>query len=54
MKKKDLKEKTAAVKSETKTALETILENLNQGQRKKIVKVPEVKALLERYGVDTE
>ena len=51
MKKAKLKEKTEAVKSETKYALETILDNLNQGQRKKIEKVPEVKVLLERYGI---
>ena len=51
MKKAKLKEKTEAVKSETKIALETILENLNQGQRKKIMNVPEVKVLLERYGI---
>lgn len=52
MKKTELKEKTTAVKTETKEALETILNNLNQGQRKKVVKVPEVQKLLERYGVE--
>lgn len=44
--------KTAAVKSETKTALLTMLSALNQGQRKKMVKNAEVGALLDRYGVE--
>lgn len=52
MKKKELKTKTAAVKDQTKLALETILENLNKGQRKKVTSVAEVKALCERYGVE--
>jgi peptidyl-tRNA hydrolase len=51
MKKQELKEKTAQVKTETKTALETILDNLNQGQRKKVLKVEAVKELCERYGI---
>lgn len=52
MKKKDLQEKTQAVKDETKAALETILDNLNKGQRKKVMGIAEVKALCERYGID--
>lgn len=51
MKRTELKTKTATVKTETKDALETILDNLNQGQRKKVIAVPVVKALLERYGI---
>jgi len=45
-------EKAEAMKAETKEALETVLAELNQGQRKKIVKNEKVKALLERYGVE--
>ena len=52
MKRDTLKTKTEAVKSDTKAAIEVILDNLNQGQRKKVAKVPEVKALLERYGIE--
>ncbi len=52
MKKKELQEKTQAIKDETKAALKTILDNLNKGQRKKVLAVPEVKALCERYGID--
>lgn len=52
MKIKDLKAHTAAIKNETKTALQTMYDSLNQGQRKKILKVEAVKTLFDRYGVD--
>jgi len=51
MKRQDLIEKTAAVKAETTTALQTMYDALNQGQQKKIVKDEAVKALFDRYGV---
>ena len=51
MKKSELKTKTEKIKNETKEALETILDNLNQGQRKKVLKIEEVKILCERYGI---
>ena len=40
-----------AVAAETKTALQTVFDNLNQGQQKKLLRSPEVKALFERYAV---
>lgn len=40
-----------AVTAETKTALQTVFDNLNQGQQKKLLKSPEVRALFERYAV---
>ena len=52
MKKIVLKEKTEAVVNETKTALQTMYDALNQGQQKQIVKNAEVKALFDRYGVN--
>lgn len=52
MKKATLKREVAAVKVETKTALQTMYDALNQGQQKKIVKNAEVKALFDRYGVE--
>lgn len=52
MTKRELREALNTCKTETKTALETILAELNHGQRKKIVKSEAVKALLDRYGVD--
>ena len=50
-------ELTAAVetaKTETKNALQTVYDSLNQGQQKKIVKDEAVKALFDLYGVDYE
>ena len=49
-----LKENVAKTKGETKAALQTLYDALNQGQRKKVVKNAEVKALFDRYGVDYE
>lgn len=40
-----------AVAAETKIALQTVFDELNQGQQKKLLKSPEVKALFDRYAV---
>lgn len=40
-----------SVAAETKTALQTVYDNLNQGQQKKLLKSPEVRALFERYAI---
>lgn len=48
---------TAAVddaKAETRNALQTVYEALNQGQQKKILKDEKVKAVFDLYGVETE
>lgn len=52
MKKVDLIAAVQAVKDETRTALQTMYDALNQGQQKKIVKNESVKALFDRYGVE--
>ena len=52
MTKAELKRKTDAAIAETKTALQTVYDALNQGQQKKIVKDEAVKALFDRYGVE--
>lgn len=52
MKKIDLFTAVQMVKTETKTALQTMYDALNQGQQKKIVKNESVKALFDRYGVE--
>ena len=52
--KRKLRENVGKVKGDTKSALQTMYDALNQGQRKKIVKNPEVKALFDRYGVEYE
>ena len=52
MKKHELKAKTDTVVAEIKAALQTVYDALNQGQRKKIIKDEQVKALFDRYGVE--
>lgn len=47
-----LVEKVIAYNLEIKTALQTMYNALNQGQRKKILKNEKVKILFERYGVE--
>ena len=39
-------------RTQTRDALQTVYDALNQGQRKQIVKDDKVKELLERYGVE--
>ena len=51
MLKSELQEKTQAVKDETRTALQLLYDSINQGQKKKLVKLEEIKALFDRYGV---
>lgn len=51
MKKSELTAAILAVKNETRNALQTMYDTLNQGQKKKIVKDEKVKALFDRYGV---
>jgi hypothetical protein len=52
MTKNELERKTAATVEETKTALQTVYDALNQGQQKKLLKDEAVAALFERYGVE--
>lgn len=42
------------VAAETKTALQTVFDNLNQGQQKKLLKSDKVKKLVEQYGIVVE
>ena len=48
----ELREATEALKSETRTALQTVYDALNQGQQKKILKDPAVAALFERFSIE--
>lgn len=52
MKKSELTAAILAVKTETRNALQTMYDALNQGQQKKIVKDEKVKALFDLYGVN--
>ena len=51
MKREKLDQAVEVVKEETKTALQTVYDALNQGQQKKILKDEAVKRLFDRYGV---
>ncbi len=51
MDKNTLNEAVNACKAETKEALQTVYDELNNGQQKKLLKNEAVKALFERYGV---
>ena len=46
-----LVEKAKAYNRELRDALQLIYDELNQGQRKKIMRNPTIKALNERYGI---
>ena len=52
MTKTELTTSVEAAKAETKNALQTVYDTLNQGQQKKLVKDETVKALFDLYGVE--
>ncbi len=52
MKKTELIQKTDAVVSETKAALQLVYDTLNKGQQQKILKDEAVAQLFARYGVE--
>lgn len=54
MRRDKLMEAVAAAKDETKNALQTVYDALNQGQQKKIVKDEAVRRLFDLYGVKYE
>lgn len=52
MRKADLTQAVEICRAQTKEALQTVYDTLNQGQQKKIVKDEKVKALFDLYGVE--
>lgn len=52
MTREELKTAVVSAKTETKNALQTVYDSLNQGQQKKLVKDEKVKALFDLYGVN--
>ena len=52
MTKNELNAAVEAARAETKAALQTVYDALNQGQQKQIVKDEKVKALFDLYGVE--
>ena len=52
MTKQELSAAVQAMKAETKDALQTMYNELNHGQQKKMIKNETVKTLFDRYGVE--
>lgn len=52
MNKDELTKVVENCKNETKEALQTVYDELNSGQQKKILKSEKVKELFDRYGVE--
>ena len=50
----ELRERVVAYNAEVKAALQAVYNDLNQGQRKKLLRNPAIRAMFERYGVETE
>ena len=54
MKKEELNNAVDSLKNETHEALQMIWDATNKGQRNKLLKNPDIAALLARYDVNTE
>ncbi len=54
MKKTELTAAVDACVEATRQALQTLWDSINQGQRKQLLKRPDIAQLLSRYGVETE
>ena len=49
----ELRDSVIAYNTEIKSALQAVYNDLNQGQRKKLLRNPVIRAMFERYGIDT-
>lgn len=50
----DMRERIIAYNKEVKAALQAVYNDLNHGQRKKLLRNPAIRAMFERYGVKIE
>lgn len=50
----ELRKKVIEYNTEVKTALQAVFNSLNQGQRKKQLRNPVIRAMFERYEVEIE
>lgn len=50
----ELRERVIAYNAEVKAALQAVYNDLNQGQRKKLLRNPVIRAMFARYGVKIE
>lgn len=49
-----LRERVIAYNTEVKAALQAVYNDRNQGQQKKLLRNPVIRAMFARYGVETE
>lgn len=49
----DLRERVIEYNAEVKAALQAVCADLNQGQRKKLLRNPTIRAIFKRHGVET-
>lgn len=52
MNKETLNKAVEICKAETKEALQTVFDELNNGQQKKLLKSEKIKAIFDRFGVE--
>ena len=50
----ELRDRVIAYNAEIKTSLQAVYNDLNQGQRKKLLCNPVIRAMFERYGVEID
>lgn len=50
----ELRERVIAYNTEVKAVLQAVYNDLNPGQRKKLLRNPTIRAMFERYGVETD
>lgn len=50
----ELRDRVVAYNKEVKDALQAVYDDLNHGQRKKLLRNPAIRAMFERYGVKIE
>ena len=50
----ELRDRVIAYNAEIKAALQAVYNDLNQGQRKKLLRNPVIRAMFERYGVEID
>ena len=50
----ELRERVIAYNTEVKAALQAVYNDLNPGQRKKLLRNPAIRAMFARYGVETD
>lgn len=50
----ELRDCVIAYNTEVKAALQAVYNDLNQGQRKKLLRNPAIRAMFARYGIETD